>query len=154
SAVFDVHNCRAVVTFGGDALVQWACTVGLEGVSAVHHVVRAGELEPLSTSGLMPRLHSIITDTPPTPVMLSIDRPVFTWAGPRSSGNEARQVAVAIVQALSNVGAETGRASAKPAPANPRDPLPVWLYWEGDLPKWVEQCHATIFAHDTRARLL
>ena len=28
----------------------------------------------------------------------------------------------------------------------PQD-LPVWLYWEGDLPKWIANCQQTTFAH-------
>jgi SAM-dependent methyltransferase len=150
SAVSEVHDCSAVVTFGSDALTHWASSAG----SSVHHVARADDLEPQSRGGLMPRVHSIITDTLPTPVKMSVDRPVFIWAGPRSSGSEARRVAVAIVQAVSNARPSLGPASEKPAPATEHDPLPVWLYWEGDLPKWVEQCHATIFAHEKQARLL
>ena len=32
--------------------------------------------------------------------------------------------------------------------------LPVWLYWEGECPKWIRQCQQTIFAHAADVRLL
>lgn len=32
--------------------------------------------------------------------------------------------------------------------------LPVWLYWEGDLPDWIAECRKTIFAHASNVRLL
>ena len=37
--------------------------------------------------------------------------------------------------------------------ANDSD-LPVWLYWEGDLPEWIAECRKTIFAHAANVRLL
>lgn len=32
--------------------------------------------------------------------------------------------------------------------------LPVWLYWEGERPPWIEACLETVFAHAPTARLL
>jgi len=32
--------------------------------------------------------------------------------------------------------------------------LPVWLYWEGDLPAWIGECQKTIFAHTNNVHLL
>ncbi|MBD0287505.1 MAG: FkbM family methyltransferase [Flavisolibacter sp.] len=32
--------------------------------------------------------------------------------------------------------------------------LPVWLYWEGDKPDWINACHKTIFNHADDVRLL
>jgi Capsular polysaccharide synthesis protein/Methyltransferase domain len=32
--------------------------------------------------------------------------------------------------------------------------LPVWLYWEGVCPEWIQACHRTIFAHAPDVRLL
>lgn len=32
--------------------------------------------------------------------------------------------------------------------------LPVWLYWEGDLPDWISECQKTVFAHASDVRLL
>ena len=32
--------------------------------------------------------------------------------------------------------------------------LPIWLYWEGDLPNWIHQCQKTVFAHATNVQLL
>ncbi|EOR94512.1 hypothetical protein ADIARSV_2358 [Arcticibacter svalbardensis MN12-7] len=32
--------------------------------------------------------------------------------------------------------------------------LPVWLYWEGDLPAWIGECQKTIFAHTNSVQLL
>lgn len=32
--------------------------------------------------------------------------------------------------------------------------LPVWLYWEGDLPDWINECQKTVFAHASNVRLL
>jgi mannosyltransferase OCH1-like enzyme len=32
--------------------------------------------------------------------------------------------------------------------------LPVWLYWEGDLPEWIAECRKTIFAHAPQVHLL
>jgi hypothetical protein len=33
-------------------------------------------------------------------------------------------------------------------------PLPVWAYWEGSCPPWIEECRRTITAHAPTARLL
>lgn len=32
--------------------------------------------------------------------------------------------------------------------------LPVWLYWEGDLPEWISKCQRTVFKHALNVRLL
>jgi hypothetical protein len=32
--------------------------------------------------------------------------------------------------------------------------LPVWFYWEGQRPRWIEICHETIVANSTEARFL
>ncbi|MDB5121306.1 MAG: hypothetical protein JWN56_2524 [Sphingobacteriales bacterium] len=32
--------------------------------------------------------------------------------------------------------------------------LPVWLYWEGDLPGWINECQKTVFAHASNVQLL
>lgn len=32
--------------------------------------------------------------------------------------------------------------------------LPVWLYWEGELPQWIEQCRNTVFAHAPKVQLI
>jgi hypothetical protein len=32
--------------------------------------------------------------------------------------------------------------------------LPVWLYWEGECPEWIQACQRTIFAHASDVRLL
>ena len=32
--------------------------------------------------------------------------------------------------------------------------LPVWLYWEGDLPDWINECQNTVFAHASNVYLL
>lgn len=32
--------------------------------------------------------------------------------------------------------------------------LPVWLYWEGELPDWIGACQQTVFAHANNVRLL
>ena len=32
--------------------------------------------------------------------------------------------------------------------------LPIWLYWEGDLPDWIRECQKTVFAHGTNVQLL
>src|ERR1051325_10397680 len=34
------------------------------------------------------------------------------------------------------------------------EPLPAWLYWEGEYPDWIRDCHATIAAHVPGVRLL
>ncbi|ETZ22029.1 capsular polysaccharide synthesis protein [Pedobacter sp. V48] len=32
--------------------------------------------------------------------------------------------------------------------------LPVWLYWEGELPDWIKACQKTVFAHVNNVQLL
>jgi FkbM family methyltransferase len=32
--------------------------------------------------------------------------------------------------------------------------LPVWLYWEGELPDWINECRKTVFAHATNVQLI
>ena len=32
--------------------------------------------------------------------------------------------------------------------------LPVWLYWEGELPEWIKSCQKTVFAHTDNVQLL
>jgi len=32
--------------------------------------------------------------------------------------------------------------------------LPVWIYWEGECPAWIKECHQTIFAHAADVRLV
>ncbi len=32
--------------------------------------------------------------------------------------------------------------------------LPVWLYWEGDMPAWISKCHETVFAHGNNVQLI
>ena len=32
--------------------------------------------------------------------------------------------------------------------------LPVWLYWEGEKPRWIQACHKTIFNHAEEVRLI
>jgi len=32
--------------------------------------------------------------------------------------------------------------------------LPVWLYWEGELPGWISECQKTVFAHSSNVQLL
>src|SRR5215469_8867615 len=32
--------------------------------------------------------------------------------------------------------------------------LPIWLYWEGDMPAWISKCHETIFAHGDNVQLI
>lgn len=32
--------------------------------------------------------------------------------------------------------------------------LPVWLYWEGEYPDWIEYCHKTIYAYANDVRLI
>jgi len=32
--------------------------------------------------------------------------------------------------------------------------LPVWLYWEGDLPDWIAECQKTVFSHASNVHLL
>lgn len=32
--------------------------------------------------------------------------------------------------------------------------LPVWLYWEGTLPDWINECQKTVFAHASNVKLL
>ena len=36
----------------------------------------------------------------------------------------------------------------------PHNDLPVWLYWEGDLPAWIGECRKTILAHTANVHLL
>lgn len=52
-------------------------------------------------------------------------------------------------------------ASTEPEPAREtsaapaaRAPLPVWTYWEGPCPAWIERCRATITAHGGDVRHL
>ncbi|HVW59462.1 MAG TPA: FkbM family methyltransferase [Puia sp.] len=32
--------------------------------------------------------------------------------------------------------------------------LPIWMYWEGDMPEWIKACHRTVFDHGEDVRLL
>ncbi len=32
--------------------------------------------------------------------------------------------------------------------------LPIWMYWEGECPVWIEACMATIFTHAADVRLI
>jgi hypothetical protein len=32
--------------------------------------------------------------------------------------------------------------------------LPIWMYWEGPCPEWIQECQRTIFAHSHDVRLL
>ena len=39
--------------------------------------------------------------------------------------------------------------------ANPKNKsLPVWLYWEGELPEWIRACQKTVFNHVDNVQLL
>ena len=48
------------------------------------------------------------------------------------------------------------RPTDQPAPGSDpvHQPLPVWTYWEGPCPQWIEQCRATITAHGGDVRHL
>ncbi len=37
---------------------------------------------------------------------------------------------------------------------NPANDLPIWLYWEGERPEWIEACIKTVFKHAPNAKLL
>jgi SAM-dependent methyltransferase len=152
----DGHECAASVTFGSDAFACWTNSAALGSRPALHHAARTDEIQHLTQAGLACLAHSIIVDAPPQHVAAAgIDRPAFSWAGRRSTGTEARRIAVALVQALSNAPHALGATAENPAtPSAARDAAPIWLYWEGDLPDWIERCHASIFAHAPGARLL
>ncbi|HEY6305683.1 MAG TPA: glycosyltransferase [Candidatus Angelobacter sp.] len=32
--------------------------------------------------------------------------------------------------------------------------LPVWMYWEGECPEWIQQCQRTVYSHAADVRLL
>ena len=42
----------------------------------------------------------------------------------------------------------------EPTGKHPANSLPVWMYWEGECPRWIRQCQATVFAHAPDVRLL
>jgi hypothetical protein len=145
------HEGAGIVTFGNDALTRLAGRTSGGSRPVLCHVARADEIEPLSRAELTLGACSIITDAAPGQVS-GFERPVFSWIAPRSIGSEARRAAVALVQALSQALPALSPSAEDPAPA--RDEMAVWLYWEGDLPEWIERCHATILAHAPGARLL
>jgi mannosyltransferase OCH1-like enzyme len=40
------------------------------------------------------------------------------------------------------------------APVQSKTDLPIWFYWEGARPEWIEACHRTILAKNPNARFL
>ncbi len=102
-------------------------------------------VEP-SVSAVPPGVAAVVTDGAAPD---SAATPVWRWDTVQAS-SQARQVAVALVQALSHAGA----AAAPPQGNDARGAGPVWLYWEGELPPWIAQCQATIRAHAPGAHCL
>ncbi len=76
------------------------------------------------------------------------------------------RMAVALLQPLSLTLGGAGPVCSPPkratlGPAAPstgnghkRMSLPVWMYWEGECPEWIQRCQQTVFAHAADVRLI
>ena len=82
----------------------------------------------------------------------------------RGASDDATAAAVALAGPLSLVLAGAAPLAAEPVTIRVEPeagtvvrephPLPVWAYWEGPCPAWIEECRRTIAAHAPGARLL
>jgi SAM-dependent methyltransferase len=101
------------------------------------------------------RLDAIVTDA--TPQQLSafgFAGAVWRWKQADAAGPEAWRVAVALIQALSHIDLEVQAAPDDKIFEPVRRDVPVWLYWEGELPEWIAQCQRTIRKHAPNAQIL
>lgn len=73
-----------------------------------------------------------------------------------SDGERSRASALAEALSVQIRREERSAASVEAATVRPTtsEPLPVWLYWEGPCPQWIEACRQTVFAHATNVRFL
>ncbi len=82
----------------------------------------------------------------------------WTWKNDESDEINHESFALAIAQPLSFLINRNEKAIAeKMIPAEVKSEtadLPIWLYWEGACPEWIEACQKTILAHAPNARLL
>lgn len=80
---------------------------------------------------------------------------VWPWHRSSESGREAWDEALSLAQPLSMILGSAGRT--RPLMPNSDDKevdLPVWIYWEGECPRWIQECQRTIFAHARDVRLV
>jgi hypothetical protein len=69
---------------------------------------------------------------------------------PSSAIEPGNGKAMMLPEEVSRLDAASGIDSANPTV----HPIPVWTYWEGPCPDWIESCHRTIVAHAPGARML
>jgi hypothetical protein len=78
------------------------------------------------------------------------------WKNEGGDDLDFQSFALALAQPLSlliNARAVSGE-SEKPAQKDAASDLPVWFYWEGERPEWIESCRRTILAKAPNARFL
>ena len=72
------------------------------------------------------------------------------------NGLDLRHLALTLAQPLSLILSKAkAEKQCEPATiAEEKSALPVWFYWEGNRPAWIEACHQTIIANAPTARFL
>ncbi len=90
-------------------------------------------------------------------------RGLWFWTFAADAPNPSCAIAITLLQPLSIVLGGAKSQTVTPAPqrksrrANQPEKevrLPVWMYWEGARPEWIQQCQQTVFAHAEDVRLL
>jgi len=113
----------------------------------------ADELKALSRAG------AILT--PNLSASRMLEKIVWSWNCVAESDADGLTDALSLAQPLSIILGCSGRRrlSHKKSPlhsdsADKQMDLPVWIYWEGECPAWIRECHRTIFAHAADVRLV
>jgi len=88
---------------------------------------------------------------------------LHVWVCDRSEedGQDAVNEALSLAQPLSiilgcgdKLRPVEQEAALVPHSTDKHTALPVWLYWEGECPEWIQECRRTIFAHAPDVRLV
>ncbi|HSK74508.1 MAG TPA: capsular polysaccharide synthesis protein, partial [Pyrinomonadaceae bacterium] len=91
------------------------------------------------------------------PVELKIKNPrLWIWKNENPQEPDLQGLALALAQPLSLIlGGAESKSGGDTASVNSQAlDLPVWFYWEGARPEWIEECHRTILAKCPNARFL
>ena len=136
----------AVVVMGHAPAVRWlSSSLGdeLRSRTVVVLDTTADEAPPLQ--GTFARL------VPSCPEPRAPDDGVQRWPCPSQAEGDAA-LAIALAQPLSLV---LGRIDEPLAlPPERAVTLPVWMYWEGECPEWIDRCEQTVRAHAPDVRRL
>jgi hypothetical protein len=78
------------------------------------------------------------------------------WKSENGKDSDFQSLALALAQPLSLIinARAVSAESEKPAQKSAASDLPVWFYWEGKCPEWIEACRRTILAKAPNARFL